>query len=131
MHVPPYTRRAGLPLAASRPHLPAMPILPMPSAAADRAHEHARWNPDRETLELATAGAAQVLGPEHSATKALARASLTMATADLWRARLAIKTLQRDQREAIAEATENEDQSSLPASRPPGARLCARLVMRG
>jgi len=51
--------------------------------------------------------------------------------ADLWRARLAVKTLRRDQREAIAAATENEDQSSLPAPRPPGARLCARLVVRG
>ena len=99
--------RAGLPLAASRPHLPAMPILPMPSAAADRAHEHARWNPDRETLELATAGAAQVLGPEHSVTKALARAATTMATVDLWRARLKVKTLRRDQREAIAAAAED------------------------
>ncbi len=54
-----------------------------------------------------------------------------MAKADLWRARLAVKTLRRDQREAIAVATENEDQSSLPASRRPGARLCARLVVRG
>jgi len=57
-------------------------------------------------LELATAGAAQVLGVEHSATKALARASLTMAKADLWKARLAVKTLRRDQRQAIAEAGE-------------------------
>ena len=39
-------------------------------------------------------------------TKALARASITMAKADLWQARLAIKTLRRDQREAIAEAVE-------------------------
>jgi hypothetical protein len=29
-----------------------------------------------------------------------------MAKADLWRARLAVKTLRRDQREAIAEAAE-------------------------
>ena len=54
-----------------------------------------------------------------------------MAKADLWQARLAVKTLRRAQREAIAEATENEDQSPLPASQPPGARLCARLVARG
>ena len=71
-----------------------------------------RWgapagHPDRETLELATAGAAKVLGVEHSATKALARASITMDRVDLWRARLAVKTLRRDQREAIAEAGEN------------------------
>ena len=67
----------------------------------------------------------------HSVTRALAKASITMAKVDLWRARLAVKTLRRDQREAIAAATENEDQSSLPAPRHTGARLCARLVVRG
>ncbi len=30
-----------------------MPILPLPSPAAEREHEAARWHPDRETLELA------------------------------------------------------------------------------
>ena len=84
-----------------------MPFPTMPSAAADREHEDARRHPDQETLELATAGAAQVLGVDHSATKALARAAITMAKADLWRARLAVKTLRRDQREAIAEAGES------------------------
>ncbi len=59
------------------------------------------------TSELATAGAAKVLGVDHSATKALAKASITMAKADLWQARLAVKTLRRDQREAIAEAAED------------------------
>jgi len=44
------------------------------------------------------------------------KAAESMAPADLWLARIAIKTLRRDQREAIAAATENEDQSSLPAS---------------
>ncbi len=56
----------------------------------------ARRHPERETLELATAGV----------TKALAKASITMALADLWKARLAVKTLRKDQREAIAEAGE-------------------------
>ncbi len=73
-----------------------MPILPMPSAAADREREQARWHPERETLELAAAGAAQVLGPDHGVTRALARAAITMAKPDLWRARLAVKTLRRD-----------------------------------
>ncbi len=82
-------------------------------------------------MELAAAGAAQVLGVDHGVTRALAKAAITMDKADLWQARLAVKTLRRDQREAIAAATENEDQSSLPASRPPGTRLCARLVVRG
>ncbi len=57
-------------------------------------------------MELAAAGAAQVLGPDHGVTKALARAAATMGTVDLWRARLAVKTLRRDQREAIAAAGE-------------------------
>ena len=83
-----------------------MPFPTMPDPAADRQHEHARRYPERETLELATAGAAKVLGSDHSATKALARASITMATVDLWHARLAVKTLRRDQREAIAEVGE-------------------------
>ncbi len=48
----------------------------MPDPAADREHEQARRHPERETLELATAGAAKVLGPDHGVTKALARADL-------------------------------------------------------
>ncbi len=42
------------------------------------------------------------LGPDHRATKAMTRASITMAKVDLWRARLALKTLRLDQRQAIA-----------------------------
>ncbi len=57
----------------------------MPDPVADREHEEARCHPERETLELATAGAAKVLGPDHGVTKALARAAITMSTADLWR----------------------------------------------
>jgi hypothetical protein len=83
-----------------------MPFPTMPDAAADREHEDARRHPERETLELATAGAAKVLGVDHGVTKALAKASITMAKVDLWHARLAIKTLRRDQREAITEAGE-------------------------
>ena len=47
-----------------------MPILPMPGAAVEALHEHARRHPERETLELATAGATQVLSPGHGVTKA-------------------------------------------------------------
>ncbi len=43
-------------------------------------------------------------------TKALAKASITMDRVDLWHARLAVKTLRRDQREAIAEVAEGRDQ---------------------
>ncbi len=69
--------------------------------------EEARWSPDREILELAEVGAAKVLGAHHSATRAFAKvAAATMAKVDLWRARLAMKTLRKDQRQAIAEAAE-------------------------
>ncbi len=40
-------------------------------------------------------------------TKALAKASITMAKVDLWHAGLAVMTLRQDQREAIAEAGED------------------------
>ena len=62
---------------------------------------------ERETLELAAAGAATVLGPRHSATRAFARAAATMDRVDLWHARLALKCLTRDRRQAIAEAVEH------------------------
>ena len=81
-----------------------MPFPTMPDRAGDPNRDHARL--ERETLLLAAAGAAQVLGHDHGVTRALARASITMAKADLWRARLAIKTLRKDQREAIAEVGE-------------------------
>ena len=50
--------------------------------------------------------AARTLGADHSVTKALARAAQTMGKVDLWKARLAIRTLRWDEREAIAEAAE-------------------------
>ncbi len=96
--------RRGLPLATSRLYIPAMPFPTMPDLAAERAHEQARRHPERETLELATAGAAKVLGSDDGVTKALARAAITMDKVDLWHARLAVKMLRRDQREAIAVA---------------------------
>ncbi len=85
-----------------------MPFPTMPNRIANRESEAARRHPhpERETLELIVAGAAQVLGVDHGVTKALARASITMAKADMWWARLAVKTLRRDQREAIAEVGE-------------------------
>ncbi len=83
-----------------------MPFAPLPSPAAERRRDHDRRHPERETLELAAAGAAKVLGHDHGVTRALARASITMDRVDLWHARLAVKTLRRDQREAIAAAGE-------------------------
>ncbi len=84
-----------------------MRIQPLPDPAADREREQARRHPDQDTLELAAAGAAWTLGPDHSATKALTRASITMTKVDLWHARLALRTLRLDQRQAIAEAAES------------------------
>ncbi len=86
--------------------MPILPFAPLPDPAAERRRDHDRRHPERATLELATAGAAKVLGEDHSATKALAKASITMDKADMWWARLAVKTLRRDQREAIAETAE-------------------------
>ena len=106
---------AGLSLATSPPHLSAMPFPTMPDAAADRAHEHARRHPERETLELAMAGAAKVLGPEHSATKALARASLTMDKADLWKARLAARRCARTSARPLLRWGKGEAAGSAPA----------------
>ena len=63
--------------------------------------------PDRITIILAAAGATLTLGEQHPATMALSQASETMDKIDLWHARLAMKTLRRDQREAIAEAVES------------------------
>ena len=65
-----------------------MPFPPMPDPAGDRKREQNRRHPERGTLELASAGAAKVLGPDHGATKALARASIAMSPADLWQASL-------------------------------------------
>ena len=85
-----------------------MPFPTMPDPIADRESEAARRHPhpERETLELAAAGADKVLGHDHGVTKALVRAAQTMDKADLWWARLAVKTLRPDQREAIAEVGE-------------------------
>ena len=78
---------------------------PLDAQAAER--EHARWNPDRETLLLAAAGAAKVLGPDHSATRAFAKAARTMDKVALCHARQAMKTLSKERRAAIAAAVES------------------------
>ncbi len=78
-----------------------------PLGAKEAERQTERLHPERETLLLAAAGAAKVLGPGHSATKAFAKAAETMDKVDLWRARMAMKTLRRDQREAISGAVED------------------------
>ena len=89
-----------------------MPFPTMPDPIADREREQNRRDPERETLELAAAGAARVLGQDHGVTQALAKAAITMTPADLWRAWLAVKTLRRDQREAIAESGDSDSSSA-------------------
>ena len=75
---------------------------------------------------LAATGAAKVLGPQHSATRAFARAAATMAKVDLWHARLALRTLRLDQRQAIAEVAESRHgQHHLPL---PGGGLAGAVV---
>ncbi len=69
--------------------------------------DEAHWPPEQETLELAAQGAAKVLGADHGVTTAFAKAAETMDAADLWWARLALRTLRKGQREAIAEAVES------------------------
>ncbi len=55
-----------------------------------------------------------MLGPDHGVTKALAKASITMDRVDLWQARLAVKTLRKDQRAAIAEVVEGVSPLLMP-----------------
>ena len=83
-----------------------LPFALDPDRLADRERDDARMRPERETVILAAAGAALTLGEQHSATVALSRASETMDRVDLWHARLALKRLSKDQREAIAAVEE-------------------------
>ena len=95
--------------SAARWHNAAMLLFMPDRQAAER--EEARWHPERETLLLAAAGAATVLGPPRCWGRATAprrplprRAARTMDRVDLWRARQAMNTLSRERREVIAAA---------------------------
>ena len=83
---------------------------PLGAQAVEREAE--RLHPEKETMLLAAAGAARVLGEHHSATRAFAKAARTMDPVDLWRARMAMKTLSKERREAIAEAADIVIQAS-------------------
>jgi hypothetical protein len=72
-----------------------------------RAETQQNLHPEPETLILVAGGAAKVLGPNHTATRAFAKAARSMDRVDLWRARLAAKRLRKYQREAIAAAVES------------------------
>ena len=77
---------------------------PLDAEAAEREAE--RLHPESETLLLTAVGAAKVLGEQHSATRAFSKAAATMGKVDLWRARLALKTLSKERSAAIAAAEE-------------------------
>jgi hypothetical protein len=85
-----------------------LPFTPDPDALSDHEREEARWPPDRAAPELAAAGTAKLLGPQHSATRAFAQAATTMDRVDLWHARAAMKTLSKERRQAIAEVAEEQ-----------------------
>ncbi len=77
-----------MPASAARCHKARMldPFAPDPDALTDHEREQARWHPDRETLELAAAGAATVLGARHRSTLAMVAAALAKARVALCRA---------------------------------------------
>ncbi len=62
--------------------------------------------PDLEDAKLMLGAAAIVLGQDHAATLALARAVTTRKLADIEASRLALLAIPRDQRRAIAETVE-------------------------
>ena len=63
--------------------------------------------PDIEGAKLMLGAAAVVLGKDHAATLALARAVMTRKPEDIEAARLALRQRPRDQCQAIAEAPED------------------------
>ncbi len=63
--------------------------------------------PDIDDVKLMLGAAAIVLGEDHAATVALARAVTTRKPADIEASRLALRQRPRDQREAIAAAAES------------------------
>ena len=62
--------------------------------------------PDLENAQLMLGVAALILGEDHAATLALARAVTTGRSAHIKRARLALRALPRNQRDAIAYVVE-------------------------
>ena len=81
-----------------RPHLARM---------SARAHKHPMSEiPELDDAKLMLGAAAIVLGPDHAATQALARAVTTRKPADIVASRLALRTVSRDQRRAIADTVE-------------------------
>ncbi len=95
-------RRATIPDSAS---LRCRPIRARLIAVRPRGQASFRRS-ERRCSRAGRVSEAAGMGASHSATKALAKASITMARIDLWHAQLVLKALRLDQREAIAEAAE-------------------------
>ncbi len=78
----------------------------LPTSPA-RVHKHPMSDlPDIEDAKLMLGAAAVILGEDHAATLALAKAVSTRKAADIESSRLALCSLPRDQRRAIAEMVE-------------------------
>ena len=77
-----------------------------PLGAQEAERETERLHPERETLLLAAAGAAKVLGPDHTATRAFAKAAASMDRVDLWHARLTLLALPLEPRADRADTAE-------------------------
>ncbi len=78
----------------------------MPTAAVRCHKRHMTDLPDIEDAKLMLGAAAIVLGQDHAATLALARAVTTGKPEDIEASRLALRQLPQEVREAIAEAVE-------------------------
>ncbi len=76
-------------------------------ASASRWHKRPMSDlPDLEDAKLMLGAAAVILGEDHAATLALARAVTTRKPADIKRSRLSLRAIPRNQREAIAHVVE-------------------------
>ena len=73
--------------------------------------------PDLDAARLLLDAAAIILGEDHPATRALARAVTTRKPADIEAARVALRQRPRDQREAIIAAVEATWEAEGPEAR--------------
>ena len=77
------------------------------ATTAARVHKYPMTDlPDIEDAKLMLGAASIVLGQDHAATLALARAVTTRKQADIEASRLALLAVPRDRRRAIAETVE-------------------------
>lgn len=116
--------------ATSKSAVTPIPPAPAPFPSRPTVREEGMTElPDLDDAKLILGAAAIVLGENHTATMALARAVTTRKPEDIERSRLALRTIHRDRRPAIAavaeEAWEAEERLACPDggadnSKPPG-----------